>query len=98
MKQCIVCQKDFENTTKKQKFCSNACRQKNFRKEVKEMMAEIRAKKAKIKPVEEVFDPNPITYPYFDKKPKIMLLNGKPEPPAGMSGIDLSIWKSENWK
>jgi hypothetical protein len=29
-----------------------------------------------------------------EKKPK----NGNPEPPRGLVGIDLAIWKSENWK
>jgi hypothetical protein len=24
--------------------------------------------------------------------------NDKPEPPVGLAGIDLVIWKSENWK
>ena len=24
--------------------------------------------------------------------------NGNPEPPSNLSGIDLAIWKSENWK
>lgn len=98
MKQCIVCQKDFENTTKKQKFCSNACRQKNFRKEVKEMVAEIRAKKAKIKPIEEVLVKEAVNYPKEYPKPEIKPQNGKPEPPTGLTGIDLAIWKSENWK
>jgi hypothetical protein len=26
------------------------------------------------------------------------LKNGNPEPPIGLKGIDLTIWKSENWK
>lgn len=98
MKQCIVCQKHFENTTKKQKFCSNACRQKNFRKEVKEMMAEIRAKKAKIKPIENVLVKETVNYPKEYHKAEIKPQNSKPEAPVGLTGIDLAIWKSENWK
>lgn len=98
MKQCIVCQKDFENTTKKQKFCSNSCRQKNYRKEVKELIADIRTKKAKIKPIEEVLAKEPVNYPKEYKKPEIKAQNGKPEPPVGLTGIDLTIWKAVNWK
>jgi hypothetical protein len=98
MKNCTICKKDFEPATKKQKFCSNSCRQKNFRREVKEMMAEIKLKKAKIKPIEDILDKKLITYPILDKKPAIELKNGNPEPPAGLSGIDLTIWKAENWK
>ena len=52
----------------------------------------------KIKPIDEVFSKNVTTYPHFDKKPEIMLLNDNPEPPSGLTGIDLTIWKSENWK
>ena len=52
----------------------------------------------KIKPMEEVSGTKPIIYEHFTKEPVIMLLNGNPEPPAGLSGIDLAIWKSENWK
>lgn len=52
----------------------------------------------KIKPVEEVFGTNPTTYHHFTKEPVIALLNNNPEPPSGLSGIDLTIWKAENWK
>jgi len=98
MKNCTICKKDFEPATKKQKFCSNSCRQKNFRREVKEMIAEIKLKKAKIKPIEEVLAKEPVNYPKEYKKPEIKPQNGKPEPPPGLTGIDLAIWKSENWK
>jgi hypothetical protein len=30
--------------------------------------------------------------------PQKELKNGNPEPPNGLTGIDLAIWKSENWK
>lgn len=52
----------------------------------------------KTKPIEDVLKEKPTTYKYFDKKPPIMLLSGNPEPPSGLSGIDLTIWKAENWK
>ena len=34
----------------------------------------------------------------FIEVPQKGLKNDKPEPPAGLTGIDLAIWKSENWK
>jgi hypothetical protein len=52
----------------------------------------------KIKPVEEVLAIKPIEYPKKAPKPKIKPQNGNPEPPSGLTGIDLAIWKSENWK
>ena len=32
------------------------------------------------------------------QKPLNELKIGNPEPPIGLKGIDLTIWKSENWK
>ena len=52
----------------------------------------------KIKPVEEVLAIKPIDYPKKSLKPEIKPQNGNPEPPKGLVGIDLAIWKSENWK
>ena len=49
IKNCIVCKKDFASPTRKQRFCSNSCRQKNYRKEIKEMIAENKLRKAKMK-------------------------------------------------
>ena len=95
---CIICQKDFEPATKKQKFCSNSCRQKNFRREVKEMLAEIREKKAKINPIVPVLEEKRTVEPKTEIKAEIKPQNNKPEPPVGLTGIDLAIWKSENWK
>ena len=34
----------------------------------------------------------------YDKDPNIGYKNDNPEPPSGLKGIDLTIWKSENWK
>ena len=33
----------------------------------------------------------------FIQVPQKELKNGNPEPPEGLAGIDLAIWKSENW-
>jgi hypothetical protein len=50
----------------------------------------------KIKPVEEVLPVKPIEYPKKAQKPEIKPQNSIMEPPIGLSGIDLAIWKSEN--
>ena len=99
---CIYCNQRMESQTSKKKFCSDKCRVYFHRKfpngniiSPVELEKEL---KAKIKPIEEVLEEKPVTYQYFDKKPPIMLLNSNPEPPIGLSGIDLAIWKSENWK
>ena len=52
----------------------------------------------KIKPVEEVLVIKPIEYPKKAPKPEIKPQNGNTQPPNGLTGIDLAIWKSENWK
>ena len=52
----------------------------------------------KIKPVEKVLAIKPIEYPKKAPKPEITPQNGNAQPPEGLTGIDLAIWKSENWK
>ena len=52
----------------------------------------------KIKPVEKVLAIKPIEYPKKAPKPEITPKNSNVEPPEGLVGIDLAIWKSENWK
>jgi hypothetical protein len=52
----------------------------------------------KIKPIEEVLPIKPIEYPKKALKPEIKPKNSNAEPPSGLFGIDLAIWKSENWK
>jgi hypothetical protein len=52
----------------------------------------------KIKPVKEVLPIKPIEYPKKAQKPEIKPKNGNAEPPSNLKGIDLAIWKSENWK
>lgn len=91
MKQCIVCKKDFNESTRKQRFCSNSCRQKNYRKEINEMIAEIKLKKAKIKPIVE-------TSVVIDKitHKKENTPTFRPEPPLDLKGLELAIWKAEN--
>jgi hypothetical protein len=52
----------------------------------------------KIKPIEEVLTIKPIEYQKKALKPEIKPKNSNAEPPSGLFGIDLAIWKSENWK
>jgi hypothetical protein len=52
----------------------------------------------KISPVEEILPIKPIEYPKKAQKPEIKLKNSNAEPPSNLKGIDLAIWKSENWK
>jgi hypothetical protein len=52
----------------------------------------------KIKPIEEVLTIKPIEYLKKALKPEIKPKNSNAEPPSGLFGIDLAIWKSENWK
>lgn len=52
----------------------------------------------KIKPVEEVLAIKPIEYLEKAQKAEIKPQNGNVQPPNGLTGIDLAIWKSENWK
>lgn len=92
MKKCLICKKDFENATRKQRFCSNSCRQKNYRKEVKELLAEIRLRKSKIKPNQEALLKTEVVVPKKEETP----VKSELTPPAGLSGIDLAIWKAEN--
>jgi hypothetical protein len=93
MKQCIVCKKDFNAATRKQRFCSNSCRQKNYRKEVNEMIAEIKLKKAKIKPIIDISTVGDAIVPKVKDMPP-----NKPEAPSDLKGIDLAIWKANNLK
>jgi len=51
----------------------------------------------KIKPVEDVLPIKPIEHPKKAQKPEIKPQNSIMEPPIGLTGIDLAIWKSENW-
>lgn len=51
-----------------------------------------------IRQIKDVFDTDNAVYKNFYKKPANKLKNGNTEPPAGLTGINLAIWKSENWK
>ena len=51
-----------------------------------------------IRRMEDVFNTDNAVYKNFYKKPENKLKNNNPEPPSNLKGIDLTIWKSENWK
>lgn len=53
---------------------------------------------SKIKPIEDFLAIKPIEYPKKATKPEIKPQNGNVQPPEGLTGIDLAIWKSENGK
>ena len=46
----------------------------------------------------DVSKPKASNVTYYQKKPVELTLNRQPEPPVGLTGIDLAIWKYENWK
>jgi hypothetical protein len=52
----------------------------------------------RIKHVEEVLVVKPIECPKKVQKPVELTLDSQPEPPSNLKGIDLVIWKAENWK
>ena len=51
-----------------------------------------------IRPELDVSDTKSDTSTIYHKEPVELTLNAKLEPPKNLTGIDLSIWKSENWK
>ena len=57
------------------------------------MIAEIKLKKAKIKPIIDA----PIVPDSIAPK-KINIQPNRPEPPLDLKGLDLAIWKADNWK
>jgi hypothetical protein len=94
MKKCLICEKDFTSATGKQRFCSNSCRQKNYRKEIKELLIAARLIKNEIKPNTAVFKKKQVDASIKREKPLKQELN----PPEHLKGIDITIWKAENLK
>jgi hypothetical protein len=80
---CIYCGERMESQTSKKKFCSDKCRVYFHRKYPKGNT---------ISPVE-------LASKLADnaKVVEIPVENHK-TPPEGLKGIDLTIWKAENWK
>jgi len=87
---CIYCGEKMESITAKKKYCSDKCklyfnREKNVIK---------RGPPFKNMPP---YDRNSPKSEVGSKLEQILVENHK-TPPMGLKGIDLIIWKSENWK
>lgn len=96
---CEYCGEKMESKTAKKRFCSTKCRVYFSRESKTEVSVASESQiLGKIKPIEEVLAKKPVNYPKEYKNPEIKLQNSNPEPPAGLTGIDLTIWKAENWK
>lgn len=85
---CLYCGEKMESLTAKKSFCSVKCRVYFNRSN----------KNGKIASNLDVSKPKANNVTIYHKKPVELALNGQPEPPKGLVGIDLTIWKSENWK
>ena len=85
---CLYCGEKMESLTAKKSFCSARCRVYfNRANKMGEIAPNLGFSKTK---------PDNVTKLY--KNSAELTLNGQPEPPEGLVGIDLAIWKSENWK
>jgi hypothetical protein len=85
---CLYCGEKMESLTAKKSFCSVKCRVYFNRTN----------KTSQIAPNLGVSKPKAGNITELHKKPLELAINGQPEPPEGLVGIDLAIWKSENWK
>jgi hypothetical protein len=103
---CEYCGEKMESKTAKKRFCSEKC--KVYTSRLKKILrdADVKANEKHYdlpplpqkKPIQKVFNDKPVNPTVFWRKPVIKPINDKPEPPVGLKGIDLTIWKSENWK
>ena len=96
---CEYCGEKMESKTAKKRFCSAKCRV-YFNREPKlggSVTVEFK-KLDKIASNLDVSKSKAGNVTYYYQKPVELTLNGQPEPPIGLKGIDLTIWKSENWK
>ena len=85
---CLYCGEKMESKTAKKSFCSVKCRVYfNRANKISEITPNLGVSKPKSNNVTKLH-----------KKPVELTLNGQSEPPEGLVGIDLAIWKSENWK
>ena len=96
---CEYCGEKMESKTAKKRFCSAKCRVYFSREPKSGGSMTIEFKKLdKIASNLDVSKPKADNVTYYYTKPVELTLNGQPEPPIGLKGIDLTIWKSENWK
>jgi predicted nucleic acid-binding Zn ribbon protein len=84
---CLYCGEKMESLTAKKRFCSEKCRVYFNRSN----------KTGKTTAILGVSKPKADNVTKLIKKPVELALNGQEQPPEGLAGIDLAIWKSENW-
>ena len=85
---CLYCGEKMESLTAKKSFCSVKCRVYFNRANKTSEMA----------PNFGVSNPKSGNVTELQKKSVELTLNQQPQPPDGLRGIDLVIWKAENWK
>jgi endogenous inhibitor of DNA gyrase (YacG/DUF329 family) len=96
---CEYCGEKMESKTAKKRFCSEKCRVYFNRtsKYADDIVSELDNVAKKRFKLDDSF-----VNAMEDAKNKLNALeslkNRNPEPPIGLKGIDLTIWKSENWK
>ena len=96
---CEYCGEKMESKTAKKRFCSEKCRVYFNRKNKSGDMVAVEFKKLdKIAANLDTFMQKANKPTEYYKEPVELTLNANPEPPAGLIGIDLTIWKAENWK
>jgi hypothetical protein len=82
---CLYCGEKMESITAKKKYCSNKCRlYYNRERNVLEVPKQV----DNIKPEQVVAKKAEVL-----ESPK-----NRPNPPINLKGLDLAIWKSENWE
>lgn len=80
---CIYCNERMESETSKKKFCSDKCRVYWHRKYPKGNVISATELTSKL---------------VVSSKLEQIPIENQKTPPDGLKGIDLTIWKSENWK
>ena len=89
---CIYCNQEMESKTTKKRFCSDKCRVYWNRENPNGVIISPIELNNRLKSKENVSK--------TEDKPKIeeIPVQNEKTPPNGLKGIDLAIWKSENWK
>lgn len=104
MGKCIICDSTFESSSKKQVFCSNSCRQKNYRIETQKLLKEIRQKRKEIKiqelPIKEpklaVSTPKVDSDIKIEKEPFKSPKKEIKEMPPNLGRLEKMRWMREN--
>lgn len=90
---CIYCNQKMESQTSKKRFCSDKCRVYWHRKHPKGNVISPLELASKLEDIKKEVKVSVIKEEVLES-PK----NDQLEPPVGLSGIDLAIWKAENGK